>query len=420
MTGKSAFKCVSIIGLGYVGLPTAATVAARGVSVIGVDIDRQVIATINSGKSHILETDLDVVVQGAVATGRLKAITSPEPADVFVITVPTPITREKRADLTALEAALRSIAPVLHKGALVILESTSPVGTTERMTSLLAELRRDLTFPNKNPGRSDVMVAYCPERILPGHTLHELVHNARTVGGLDKRSAGRAVEFYRIFCMGEIVETNARTAELVKLAENAYRDVNLAFANELSMLCADLGIDVHEVIEATNRHPRVNVLVPGPGVGGHCIPVDPWFIVEAAPARARLIRTAREVNHAKTEFVLEQIRARANRFKSPKIAMLGLTYKADVDDLRESSALEVVEQIANERLGEIMIAEPHVEVLPASLDANKGVRRVDIGEALERADIVVLLVAHRAFKAVKRSSLQDKVVIDTVGLWRGV
>jgi UDP-N-acetyl-D-mannosaminuronic acid dehydrogenase len=418
MTAKHSFKSVSVIGLGYVGLPTAATVAARGVPVIGVDINEAAVSTINSGSSHILETDLDVILQGVVATGKLKAITRPEPADVFVITVPTPVRADKRADLGAVEAAFRSITPALRKGTLVILESTSPVGTTERMTAMLEGLRPDLTFPLKAPERSDVMVAYCPERILPGHTLRELVDNSRTVGGLDKRSGERAEEFYRIFCMGEIVQTNSRTAELVKLAENAYRDVNLAFANELSMLCADLDIDVHELIEAANRHPRVNVLVPGPGVGGHCIPVDPWFIVEAAPERARIIRTAREVNTAKTGFVLGQIRARAERFKSPRIAFFGLAYKPDVDDLRESPALEVVEAAVKERLGEILVVEPHIDELPMGLKGQKSVRLIDQAAALEACDIVVALVGHRAFRSVKRLALAEKVVIDTVGLWR--
>jgi UDP-N-acetyl-D-mannosaminuronic acid dehydrogenase len=420
MTVKSDFKSVSVIGLGYVGLPTAATVAARGVPVIGVDINAEAVKVINSGASHIIETDLDVILQAVVTTGKLKAVMKPEPADCFVITVPTPVLDDKRADLRAIEAAFRSIAPVLRKTSLVILESTSPVGTTENMTALLEGLRPDLTFPLKHPEASDVMVAYCPERILPGHTLRELVDNSRTVGGLDKVSGHRAAEFYRIFCMGEIVETNSRTAELVKLTENAYRDVNLAFANEMSMLCTDLDIDVHEVIEFANRHPRVNILVPGPGVGGHCIPVDPWFIVEAAPERARIIRTAREVNMAKTEFVMKQVRNRADRFKTPRIAFFGLAYKPDVDDLRESPALEVVEAAAKERLGEIVVVEPHIDELPKSLSKFSGVSLVEQARALETCDVTVLLVAHRQFKAVKRLALAEKVVIDTVGLWRNI
>jgi len=419
MSGKSGFSKVSVVGLGYVGLPTAATIATRGVPVVGVDIDPEAVRTINSGTSHIAETDLDVILRAAVGTGKLRAVTEPEPADAFVIAVPTPIRADRSSDLSAVEAAVRSIAPVVAKGNLIILESTSPVGTTERMTQLLSELRTDLTFPLAAPNASDVMVAYCPERILPGQTLRELVDNSRTIGGLDDRSAERTLEFYSIFCRGEMIVMSSRAAELVKLAENAFRDVNIAFANELSMLCADWGIDVHEVIAAANRHPRVDILQPGPGVGGHCIPVDPWFIVEAMPDKARLIRTAREVNDRKTSFVFEQIRHRADRFKRPAIAFLGLTYKPDVDDLRESPAVAIVERARKARLGELMVVEPHIQVLPRPLSEAGDVRLAGLEEALRRADIVALLVAHRAFRRVPVQALAEKVVIDTVGLWRG-
>jgi UDP-N-acetyl-D-mannosaminuronic acid dehydrogenase len=416
MSKISAFERISIIGLGYVGLPTAATIATRGVSVIGVDINQSAVDAINSGSSHIEETDLDVVLQAAVGSGKLKAVTRPEPAEVFVVAVPTPVMNDKTADLRAVEAAFRSIAPLLVKGNLVILESTSPIGTTERMTAMLAEMRPDLTFPLKNPNSADVLVSYCPERILPGHTLRELVDNSRTIGGLDAASARRTVDFYTIFCRGDLFVTNSRAAELVKLAENAYRDVNIAFANELSMLCFDLDIDVYDVIGAANRHPRVNILQPGPGVGGHCIPVDPWFIVEAAPKRAVLIRTAREVNDAKVQFVYDQIKTRAARFKSPTIALFGLAYKPDVDDLRESPAIEIAELAMSENIGELLVVEPHISALPPGLKDNKRVTLVSAAEALRRADIVAFLVAHAEFKSISDKALAEKSVIDSVGL----
>lgn len=418
MKPTSAFQTVSIIGLGYVGLPTAATIATRGIHVIGVDIDAQAVTTINTGGSHIVETDLDVVLQAAVVSGRLRAVTKPEPADAFVIAVPTPITAEKNSDLRAVESAFRSIAPVLVKGNLVILESTSLVGTTEAMTRLLAELRPDLTFPHQAPEEADILVSYCPERILPGQTLRELVDNSRTIGGLDGRSADHTLLFYRIFCRGELHLTSSRAAELVKLAENAFRDVNIAFANELSMLCHDLEIDVHEVITAANRHPRVSILQPGPGVGGHCIPVDPWFIVEAQPALARLIRTAREVNDGKTTFVTTQIKARAARFKRPTIGIFGLAYKPDVDDLRESPAVEIVERLSHEDIGDILVVEPNIDALPKSLAGRPGVHLVSIKEAIQKADILALLVGHSAFKKMPNTMLAEKVVIDTIGFWR--
>ncbi len=418
MKPTSIFQTVSVIGLGYVGLPTAATIATRGVNVIGVDINESAVKTINTGGSHIVETDLDVILQAAVGSGRLKAVTKPEPADVFVIAVPTPITPEKRSDLRAVESAFRSIAPVLAKGNLVILESTSPVGTTERMAKMLAELRPDLTFPHSAPEHADILVSYCPERILPGHTLRELVDNSRSIGGMDVKSAELTLEFYRIFCRGDLNLTNSRTAELTKLAENSYRDVNIAFANELSMLCHDLEIDVHDVISSANRHPRVNILQPGPGVGGHCIPVDPWFIVEAQPKIARLIRTAREVNDHKTEFVIQQIKARAERFKRPAIAVFGLAYKPDLDDMRESPAIEVAQQIARDANCELLIVEPNIDELPASLASLANCKLVGMKEAIQKADILALLVAHSTFKKIPAAAIAEKVVIDTVGLWR--
>ncbi len=412
------FDTASVIGLGYVGLPTAAVLASRGLSVIGVDINAKAVEIINTGASLIVEPDLDVVLQGVVAAKRLRAVMTPEPADVFVIAVPTPVHKDNRPDLSAVEAAMRSIAPVLKKGDLVILESTSPVGTTARMSELVAQLRPDLTFPQHAPNQSDIRMAYCPERILPGQTLRELIDNSRTVGGLDTVSGDLACEFYRIFTKGHLSKTTASTAEFVKLAENSYRDVNLAFANELSMLCDRLDVDVFDVIAAANLHPRVDILRPGPGVGGHCIPVDPWFIIDAWPEKARIIRTAREVNEGKTGFVVEKVRQRAGRFKDPVIALLGLAYKPDVDDLRESPALHIVEQLASENVGQLLVVEPFIDELPPSLRGWNNVRFSTMKTALAEADLVVVLVGHAEFARVKDKEIAEKAIIDTVGLWR--
>jgi UDP-N-acetyl-D-mannosaminuronic acid dehydrogenase len=417
MQNKSGITRVSVIGLGYVGLPTAATIATRGVDVIGVDLNQKAVDTINRGESHIIETDLDVILQAAVQSGRLRAVIKTEPADVHIIAVPTPITDDKKADLRAVRGAFTSIAPVLRKGDLVILESTSPVGTTVEMSKLLAGLRSDLTFPATHPETSDVMVAYCPERILPGRTLLELVENSRTIGGLDRRSAERARELYEIFCAGELFLTNSQTAEMTKLTENAYRDVNIAFANELSMLCDDMGVNVHELIEAANRHPRVKILTPGPGVGGHCIPVDPWFIVESHPSMARLIHTARIVNDDKMDYVYDQVAEKVKAGGIAKVAMLGLAYKPDVDDLRESPALHIALRAAEEKLAEILIVEPNVEELPAAFEG-KGARFVDLDTAIAEADLLVALVGHAPFARSPALAGRRDRVIDAVGLWR--
>jgi UDP-N-acetyl-D-mannosaminuronic acid dehydrogenase len=417
MNRNSGINKVTVIGLGYVGLPTAATIATRGVEVIGVDLNQKAVDTINRGESHIIETDLDIVLKAAVQSGKLKAVTKPESADVHIIAVPTPITDDKKADLRAVRGAFTSIAPVLKKGDLVILESTSPVGTTVEMSSLLAEMRKDLTFPGTHPESSDVMVAYCPERILPGRTLLELVENSRTIGGMDKRSAERARQLYEVFCAGELFLTNSQTAEMTKLTENAYRDVNIAFANELSMLCDRMGVNVHELIQAANRHPRVKILTPGPGVGGHCIPVDPWFIVESSPDMARLIHTARIVNDDKSDYVYAQVAERVKADGVKKVAILGLAYKPDVDDLRESPAMHIALKAAQEGLSEILIVEPNVHELPSKFDGT-GATLVNLDEAVEQADLLVALVGHAPFtKSVALAGAKDRV-IDAVGLWR--
>lgn len=413
---SNVFKTVSMIGLGYIGLPTASVLAGRGVSVIGVDINQHAVDTINQGRIHIVEPDLDVLVHEVVRVGKLRATTKPEPADAFLIAVPTPFKGDHEPDLIYVEAASRSIAPVLKKGNLVILESTSPVGTTEKMSEWLAESRPDLTFPHQAGEKSDISIAYCPERVLPGRVIQELVENDRVVGGMTPRCATRASALYKMFVEGECIITSARTAEMCKLTENSFRDVNIAFANELSLICDELGINVWELIRLANHHPRVNILQPGPGVGGHCIAVDPWFIVDKSPKTARLIRTARQVNDYKPHYVIEKVRVAAEKIKTPKIACLGLAFKADIDDLRESPSLEIVQKLKEMNLGELYIVEPHVAELPDSLKS-KNVIFTNSHDAIERADIVLLLVNHRDFKDIGINTLIGKVLIDTRGLW---
>jgi len=410
------YSTISVIGLGYVGLPTAATLASRGVKVTGVDISPAVVDRINQGLAHIVEPDLDMVVRTVVQSGNLKAVLKPEPAEAFLIAVPTPILKDNSPDMRAVRSATAALAPVLKPGDLVIIESTSPVGTTEAAAKQLRELRPDLTTPLEAPEESDIMMAYCPERVLPGKTLRELVDNARLVGGLDQRSALAAKELYTIFVKGDIIPTRAREAEMSKLTENAFRDVNIAFANELSLACDSLGVDVWTVIKHANLHPRVQILTPGPGVGGHCIPIDPWFIHHAAPELTPLIRTAREVNLSKTDWVVEQAAKKAARFAKPVIAVLGLAYKPDIDDLRESPAVHVVEALAKRGAGTILAVEPHIETLPDDLAALANVRLTPLNEAISAADVVVGLVPHKAFSTITPQHLREKAVLDTVGM----
>jgi UDP-N-acetyl-D-mannosaminuronic acid dehydrogenase len=415
---NAAIEKVSIIGLGYVGLPTAATIAARGVRVLGVDIRKDVVERVNSGGTHILEPDLDIIVHSVVSTGNLRALIVPEPADVFIIAVPTPHLSNHRPDMRAVQSALASVAPVLTRGNLVIIESTSPVGTTRKAAQQLRGLRPDLSFPDQAPERADVLMAYCPERILPGNTLRELIDNDRLVGGLDQLSAERAHDLYSIFVKGAIHRTDAATAEMVKLTENAFRDVNIAFANELSLICEASDIDVWQVIRLASMHPRVKILDPGPGVGGHCIPVDPWFIVDQQPKLARLIRTAREVNLAKQAHVTARIQKAASRFRNPRIALLGLSYKPNVDDLRESPAVAVAEELMAAKAGELFLVEPHLADPPRTFVDKPKVHWTNVDEAIREADIVALLVAHEQFRHIDRAALSEKILIDTVGLLR--
>lgn len=410
---------VAVIGLGYIGLPTAVVLATRGIHVTGVDVNPDTVASISRGEVPFVEPDLAVAVSGAVSMGRLVASAEVPSADAFIIAVPTPFHDDHNADLSYIRAAIESIAPRLHGGEVVILESTSPPGTSVLMSQWLAELRPDLRWPHAGEGIPDVHVAHCPERVLPGRIMIEMITNDRVVGGVTTACAEAAAMIYRVFCQGEILLTDASSAEMAKLVENAYRDVNIAFANELSLICDQLKLDVWEVIAMANRHPRVNILTPGPGVGGHCIAVDPWFIVGAAPELSRLIKTARMVNDDKPVRVSDKVVATASRFREPTIACLGLAFKANVDDLRESPAVDIVERLATD-LPEtrILAVEPFVEELPQRLATFANVRLSPLNAAVEQADIVALLVDHDQFRAVNRSRLAGKVVYDTRGLWR--
>lgn len=421
------FETISIVGLGYIGLPTAAVFASRKVKVIGVDVNPHAVETINRGHIHIVEPDLELVVHTAVSEGYLRATTKPEPADSFLIAVPTPFkagpSGPHHPDMDYIESASNSIAPVLKAGDLVILESTSPVGATEQMAAWLADARPDLTFPQTHGESSDIRIAYCPERVLPGKVLQELVQNDRVIGGLTPKCSEAAVKLYKIFVQGECVITNARTAEMCKLTENSFRDINIAFANELSIICDKQGIDVWELISLANRHPRVKILQPGPGVGGHCIAVDPWFIVSSNPEEAKIIKTAREVNDAKPNWIIDKVKQaiktvgdqRFNQVeKKLNISCFGLTFKANIDDLRESPSLAIANKIANETNETLMVVEPNISELPEEL-AGKA-KLVDVAEALEKADIVVILVAHEQFSVVEFGKFENKIIIDACGI----
>lgn len=421
------FKTISMIGLGYIGLPTATLFASRKKSVIGVDVNQHAVDTVNQGRIHIVEPELDILVRAAVKEGYLRATTKPEPADAFLIAVPTPFTDGHKPDTSYVEAAARAIAPVLEKGNLVILESTSPVGTTEKLAGWLAEARPDLSFPQQAAETADIQIAYCPERVLPGRVVHELVANDRVIGGMTRTATFMAAALYKTFVEGELVATNARTAEMCKLTENASRDVSIAFANELSIICDKLDIDVWELISLANRHPRVNILQPGAGVGGHCIAVDPWFIVDTNPKEARLIRTAREVNDYKPEWVLEKVKIAvadvlANRLGATmadvKVACLGLAFKPDIDDLRESPALQITENVA--KLGcQVLAVEPNIDVLPENL-SGLNLALASLDEALANADVLCVLVKHCSFIEAAVLTRDHPKVIDAVGLFAAI
>lgn len=394
---------ICILGLGYIGLPTAAVLASRGYTIHGVEIDPQAAATINSGKAHIVEPELDILVRAAVETGKLRAHSAPTTADIYVLCVPTPLADAHRPDLSFVRTAAESLCPHVQPGNLVILESTSPPGTTEMVA--------DLVYRESRLERGQLHFAHAPERVLPGRILREVVENDRIIGGVDEASTEACAAFYSTFVSGELHLTTARMAETVKLVENASRDVSIAFANELSLLAHTLELDVWELIRLANRHPRVQILNPGPGVGGHCIAVDPWFLVDCDPQSTRLIRTAREVNDQKPSWVVERVKRRAERLKRPRIACLGLAYKPDIDDLRESPALQIVRQVARIPDAEVRVVEPnlrsHAEFALASLE-----------DALRDADIVLALVAHRQFKRIPTALLSERTVIDACGVFQ--
>jgi len=385
---------VVMMGLGYIGLPTAALIASRGISVLGIDVNQSVVDTINKGRIHIVEPDLDGLVKHVVERGFLKASTAVEVADVYLIAVPTPFKGNHEPDLKYVESATRMIIPNLKEGNLFIIESTSPVGTTDKMTKIIFEERPEL--------KGKINIAYCPERVLPGKVIYELENNDRVIGGLDEKSTILAQDFYRHFVKGELHATNARTAEMCKLVENSSRDVSIAFANELSMICDKAGINVWELINLANKHPRVNILQPGTGVGGHCIAVDPWFIVSDFKKEAVLIKNAREINKYKTNWVIEKIKSTALQFeldnkRKPTIALMGLAFKPDIDDLRESPALLVADTLLDDGEFKLHLVEPNLkESTKYNLVAYKNIN----------ADIVVYLVDHKQFKAFTTNAIE--------------
>ena len=409
-------KDVAVIGLGYIGLPTAAILAENGVRVHGVDVSQRTVDAVNAGTVPFVEPDLADFVERNVKAGRLSASLNTPQADAYIVAVPTPFKDGHSPDLGYIEAAARGLAPQLRGGELVILESTSPPGATEHMAAVIREARPDLDGVTLD-------FAHCPERVLPGRVMIELVTNDRIVGGSTPEAAQRAKQLYEAFCQGEILVTDTRTAEMAKLVENSFRDVNIAFANELSLICSDLGIDVWELIELANHHPRVNILQPGPGVGGHCIAVDPWFIVDAAPQTARIIRAAREINDGKPKWVVDQAKAAAFDVqqatgRAPVVAVLGLAFKPNIDDLRESPALNIATEVAQQFTGSrILVVEPHVEELPAALAGRDNVELVPAEDGIREADVVLLLVDHDAFASLGATT-EGKKVIDTRGQWR--
>lgn len=401
-------KNICVFGLGYIGLPTAAMFAHHGANVIGVDVNPHAVETINQGKIHIVEPGLEAIVKQAVDNGKLKASLTPVHSDAYLIAVPTPFKGDDHEpDLSYIHAVSKALAPLLEKGDVVILESTSPVGATEKMVEWLAEERPDLTFPkyHEPENEADIFVAYCPERVLPGKVVEELISNDRIIGGMTKESTEKAQEVYRIFVEGDLLATNSRTAEMAKLTENASRDVSIAFANELSIISDKLDINVWELIELANHHPRVNILQPGAGVGGHCIAVDPWFIVNQNPDEAKIIRAAREINDNKPKWVIEKIIAEVDKLKeqgveTPVVALLGLAFKPNIDDLRESPAVNIAREMLDIGSIEVLLVEPNINKLPKVLEFGK---LVSLSEALERADVVAILVAHDDFGKVEIS-----------------
>lgn len=410
-------KSVCVIGLGYIGLPTAAFIASKGISVTGVDLNPRYVETIDRGEVPFFEPGFDSLLKSVVADGTLVARSEQVDADAYIVCVPTPFKEDHQVDDRFIRSAVESMAPHLRPGALVVLESTSPPGTTEAMANYIVELRPDLSLDENS--RDAIFVAHCPERVLPGRIMEEMENNDRVIGGLTPKGGQMARDLYATFCSAELLLTDAKTAEMAKLTENSFRDVNIAFANELSLICDRLGVDVWELIELANHHPRVNILQPGPGVGGHCIAVDPWFIVSSAPEESRLIHTARLVNDSKPGWVLGQVQAALEGIHSPVVAALGITFKNDIDDLRESPSLDIVTKLATDFPEvSVRVVEPNVEGLPATLANLRNVQLQDLAPAVGDADIVLLLVNHREFVNFDRQALEGKIVIDTKGIWR--
>lgn len=406
-------KTVCVVGMGYIGLPTAAILASNGYKVLGIDINPEVVACIKSGYAHIAEPDLNIYLEAAVLNGKLTVKTQCEPADVFIIAVPTPLNSDNSPDLSAVESAFDSVAPSLKQGDLVILESTCPVGTTQNMAKRLCAQRPDLS--------DKIHLAYCPERVLPGQILKELVENDRVVGGITTECTQEAIAFYESFVKGECFATDSKTAELCKLTENTFRDVNIAFANELSIICDQQGVDVWELIKLANRHPRVKVLQPGCGVGGHCIAIDPWFIVNQSPDSTPLIQAARAVNDSKTQWVLKKIHETVSAHQAEhqtnlQIACLGITFKANVDDLRESPAFQIVCTLAEKYPDQVVVVEPNLKKLPTALK-NTSIQYTSFDQACSKADLIVLLVDHKEFKKPSNNSQKKQTVLDFKGLW---
>jgi UDP-N-acetyl-D-mannosaminuronic acid dehydrogenase len=412
--------CV-VVGLGYIGLPTAVVIARSGVRVIGVDVNATLVASINAGQCPIVEPGLPEALAALVDNGSIVATATPQSGDVYIIAVPTPFAGGYKPDLTYVNAAVQAIAPVLRRGQLVILESTVPVGTTELVARWIETLRPDLTCSRPGSDGGDILVAHCPERVLPGQILRELTENDRVIGGLCERAGEACRAFYSAFVTGNCVVSDARTAELCKLTENSFRDVNIAFANELAEICAQLQIDVWELISLANLHPRVNILKPGPGVGGHCIAVDPWFIVSEVGEKARLIREARWINSERPRQIVRKVLESVAAGGIRSIGCFGLSYKADVDDFRESPAVEIVSLLAKELqlIGsnvELRVVEPHITGLPEEFSHSGLVTLVDADAGLS-SDMILMLVDHREFRAIPRSAIANKMVIDTRGLW---
>ena len=419
-SSSSEIRTVSVIGLGHIGLPTAALIAMQEIEVIGVDIDQNCVDVVNQGKSRIVEPQLDDLVSLSVRNGYLRATTLPEPAEAFFIAVPTPLTLGNKPNLEMVRSAAASIAPVLTKGNIVILESTSPVGTTRRLSKWLADARPDLRFPISEHDPIDVHVAYCPERVLPGQAVRELQHNDRVIGGITCACSQRAAQIYNLFVKGKMHFTSAPLAEMIKLAENAFRDVNIAFANELSMICDEIGVDIWRLVEISNHHPRVNILQPGSGVGGHCIAVDPWFILDNAHTEACLIRAARQVNDSKPAWITRKIEravsdliATGREEASIVVAVLGLAFKPNVADLRGSPALAIFKALHSRTQANLLPVEPSLSSADAS---TLPFELHDLNSALSRADIVALLVAHNAFHDIDARLRRDQIIVDAVGI----